>query len=143
MPWVRPMVGVCLNSMARRRSTASRAAMPARMSSEASADLQRLRRIHDVVRGEPIMQPAGFGVESWALRVSATAVVKAMTSCFTSASISCTRAAEQLARVAMASAAEAGITPSSASTVLAADSTRSQQRYLFSSVQMLPIAGRV
>ena len=45
--------------------------------------------------------------------------------------------------LAMASAAAAGITPSSASTVLAADSTLSQQRYLFSSVQMRPIAGRV
>src|SRR5580658_2390941 len=43
----------------------------------------------------------------------------------------------------MASAAAAGITPSSASTVLAADSTFSQQRYLFSSVQIRPIAGRV
>ena len=45
--------------------------------------------------------------------------------------------------VAMAAAAEAGITPSSARTVLAAASTWSQQRYLFSSVQMAPIAGRV
>jgi len=53
------------------------------------------------------------------------------------------RATLKPALAAMASAAEAGITPSSASTVLAADSTRSQQRYLFSSVQMLPIAGRV
>ena len=40
-------------------------------------------------------------------------------------------------------AAAAGITPSSASTVLAADSTSSQQRDFFSSVQMRPIAGRV
>jgi len=66
-----------------------------------------------------------------------------MTSCLTSASISAMRAAEALAFVAMASAAAAGMTPSSARTVLAAVSTSSQQRYLVSSVQMLPIAGRV
>src|SRR5271155_4494017 len=53
------------------------------------------------------------------------------------------RATSKLARVAIASAAAVGITPSSASTVLAADSTWSQQRYLFSSVQILPIAGSV
>jgi hypothetical protein len=43
----------------------------------------------------------------------------------------------------MASAAEAGITPNSANTVEAADSTFSQQLYLFSLVQIRPIAGRV
>jgi uncharacterized protein YhdP len=53
------------------------------------------------------------------------------------------RATVKPALVAMASAAAAGITPSSASKVLAADSTLSQQRYLFSSVQMRPIAARV
>ena len=45
--------------------------------------------------------------------------------------------------LAIASAADWGMTPSSASTALAADSTCSQQRYLLSSVQMRPIAGRV
>ncbi len=48
-----------------------------------------------------------------------------------------------VAFVAIANAASTGMTPDAANSALAAASTCSQQAYLFSSVQMRPIAGRV
>ena len=74
---------------------------------------------------------------------SATVVVKAMTSWRTSASISLMRATVKLPRAAMASAAAWGTRPKRARAWEAATSTASQQRYLFSSDQMRPMAGRV
>src|SRR5580700_6355013 len=75
--------------------------------------------------------------------LSATAVVKAITSCLTSFSICRMRAVSKLAYARSACAASGGTTPISASASEAASSTSSHCRNLFSSVQMRPISGRV
>src|SRR5437773_491369 len=75
--------------------------------------------------------------------VSATLVVKAITSCFTCFSISRMRSTLKAAFRRMALAAAFGIKPVFASTSAVAISTSSQRRNLFSSLQMRPIAGRV
>jgi len=75
--------------------------------------------------------------------VSATAVVKAITSCRTSASISWMRCKSKSARLRMALAASFGTMPASARVSVAATSTVSQVRKRFSSLQMRPISGRV
>src|SRR5512143_677958 len=75
--------------------------------------------------------------------LSDTAVVNAMTSCFTSRSISRIRATSNRACSRSNRAASAGTSPRSASTSAAASSTSSQPRNLFSSLQMRPISGRV
>ncbi len=107
-------------------------------------DLQGLRGVDNVVRREPVVQPAGLGVQP--LRFQAFCDggregddvvlhfgLDLLDAIGREAGLRSRWPQQRLA----------GITPSSASTVLAADSTCSQQRYLFSSVQMRPIAGRV
>src|ERR1035441_8890746 len=74
---------------------------------------------------------------------SATAVVKAITSCFTSFSISRMRATSKPACWRSSRAASAGTTPSEASASEAASSTSSHCWNLFWSVQIPPISGRV
>ena len=107
------MVGVCLNSMARRLSTASKPAMP---SGELGGflDLEGLGCVDDVVRREAVVQPARLGVETLGFerlcdcRRKGNDVVLDLGFDFG------TRAAETVALVAMALAAAAGMTPSSA-----------------------------
>jgi hypothetical protein len=74
---------------------------------------------------------------------SPTAMVNAMTSCFTWDSISLMRAASALARERKARAASFGTRPASASVSVAASSTSSHFAYLLASLQMRPISGRV
>jgi len=73
----------------------------------------------------------------------ATAVVKATTSCLTSDSICAIRSRSTSALRRIASAAFFGTMPAEARVSLAAISTRSQVRNLFSSLQIRPISGRV
>src|ERR1017187_6403840 len=75
--------------------------------------------------------------------VSATAVVKAITSCFTVFSISWMRSTSKPACSRKRRAASAGTTPSCASASLAASSTSSHCWNLFRSLQIRPISGRV
>src|ERR1017187_4624409 len=75
--------------------------------------------------------------------VSATAVVKAITSCFTSFSISRIRPTSKAACARSRRAASAGTTPNSASASEAASSTSSHCSNLFWSLQIRPISGRV
>ena len=64
MPCVRPIVGVCLNSMARRFSTSSSASMPLRMMLRSFFHLQSLRGVDHIVRREPVVQPARLAVQA-------------------------------------------------------------------------------
>src|SRR5882724_7303779 len=74
---------------------------------------------------------------------SPTAIVNAITSCFTRASISFTRAASTFAFARIAAAASFGTCPASASVSVAASSTSSQRAYLFASLHTRPISSRV
>src|ERR1039457_1839326 len=75
--------------------------------------------------------------------VSATAVVKAITSCFTVLSISWMRSTSKPACARSRRAASAGTTPSCARASEAASSTSSHCWNLFRSLQIRPISGRV
>ena len=145
MPCVRPMVGVCLNSMRAALEHRQQRGNPLADQRRSFLHLQRLRRIDNVVRREPVVQPAGLGVEPLRLqalgnrRGEGDHVVLHF-------GLDLLRRARRRRWPwsAMASAAAAGITPSSASTRARRRLPPcSQQRYLFSSVQMRPIAGRV
>jgi hypothetical protein len=73
---------------------------------------------------------------------SATLVRKAITSCFTTASISSTRVASNAAFFFMLESADAGTIPSFAQASHARSSTFSQFLYLFSWDQTAAISGR-
>ena len=74
---------------------------------------------------------------------SPTAMVNAMTSCFTRDSMSLMRPASTLALARSFAAASFGTTPASASVSVAASSTSSHLAYLFASLQTRPISSRV
>ena len=58
MPWVRPMVGVCLNSSARVRRTSARRTIPSDDGGGFS-ELEGLGGVDDVGGGEAVVEPAG------------------------------------------------------------------------------------
>ena len=70
MPWVRPTVGVCLNSMARRFSTSRRRENVFAQNRGRRLQLQCLRGVHHVIRSESVVQPARFGTDLFGYRRS-------------------------------------------------------------------------
>ena len=137
-PWVRPTVGVSLNSSARAFKTKSSCSISSRRIAEAA-----LIWIACAVSTTSLEVSPKCSQRDSGPTFSATAVVKAMTSCFTSASICWMRSRSKPPRSRIALAASAGTMPSSASTSLATVSTSSQARNLLSSLQMRPIGARV
>ena len=122
-----------------------RARIPARMRAEASRSWRDCAVSTTSVEVRPkCSQREDFSAAKGGASIcSATAVVKAMTSWRTSASISSMRATVKLPRAAMASAAACGTRPKRARACEATVSTVSHERNLFSSDQMRPMAGRV
>ena len=123
---------------------AQRLQVAVRMDRRGLLQQQRLRRIHHVVRGEPVVQPARASACPAAAMFSATAVVKAMTSCFTSSSISQDAVeVEAGVRAQQRAPPPPALRPGPASASEAASSTSSHCWNLFWSLQIRPISGRV
>ena len=138
MPCVRPMVGVCLNSRARILSTAASARMPWRISPEGGFDLQRLGGVDHVVRSEPIVQPTRFRTDLFRHRggegddIVLYLSLDLLDAFDVDISVGADGPGGGMGH-------DAGL----GQRIEAVASTSSHMRYLFSSLQIRPMAGRV
>ena len=137
-PCVRPIIGVWRCSSARARMASPSFDSPSRIRSHAS----RICSACAVSMTSDEVRPKCSQRASSPTR-SATAVVKAMTSCFVFASISSMRAMSNPPRSRIAPAAAAGMIPASAIASAAAISTCSQHSNRRCSLQIRPIAAPV
>ncbi len=119
-PWVRPIIGVRRCSSARPRTASIRPAIPLTIRSQASRiwSACAVSTTSDEVRPKCSQRAAGP-------TFSATAVVKAITSCWVVRSISSMRATSKAALARSSRAASAGTSPASAIASAAASSTSS------------------
>jgi hypothetical protein len=138
MPCVRPIMGVYRNSCARRSSAVRRRSKALRIKAEAACTSRAWAVSTTSLEVRPKWNHRDSGPT-----FSATAVVNATTSCLTSSSSWAMRSRSKSPLRRIASAAFLGTSPASARVSVAAISTRSQVRNLFSSLQIRPISGRV
>jgi hypothetical protein len=137
-PWVRPIIGVWVCSAARVLIASPSAVMPLRRTSQASTicSAWAVSTTSEEVRPKCSQRADGP-------TISATEVVKAITSCWVVFSISSMRAMLKSPRFFRSCAASAGTMPAAAMASAAATSTWSQVSYLCCSLQMRPISGCV
>ena len=136
-PCVRPTITVFLCSKARLSMAAARPSSPLMRRSAASIICRARAESTTSLLVSPRWMYQASGPT-----LSATVVMKAITSCCTVASTSRTRATSKRARARMFAAACFGISPRSASASHTASSTSSQRWNLRSSSQMRAISGR-
>ena len=137
-PWVRPMVGVCLNSTARRFKTSASFSR----SSIRTADACLICTLRPVSLTSVEVRPIWMYLAS-SPTYSPTLVRKAMMSWLISRSISWMRSTSKSAFSLITRTASFGIRPSSAFASQAAISTSSMVCHSLRSSQIFPISGRV